>query len=141
MSEASGLSHALASQPLHLGLGATACAEPAFTGMDWYGPYIARHDADGAEGRLVSLHRFTADWDSWEMHPAGEEVVICIEGAMTLVQELESGELREIPLSAGDYAINPRGLWHTANVAVAAQALFITAGWGTQGRPREGRLG
>jgi len=136
MSEATGLSHALASRPLHLGLGATAFAEPAFTGMDWYGPYSTRHVDDGAEGRLVSLHRFTADWDSWEMHPAGEEVVICIEGAMTLVQELESGELREIPLSAGDYAINPRGLWHTANVPVAAQAVFITAGWGTQGRPR-----
>lgn len=125
----------LATHPVHLGPGAGASSEPAFTGMDWYGPYIARHAADGAEGRLVSLHSFTADWDSWEMHPEGEEVVICLDGAITLVQDIE-GAPRETALGPGDYAINPRGVWHTANVADHARVLFITAGWGTQGRAR-----
>jgi len=125
----------LATHPVHLGLGARASREPEFTGMDWYGPYIARHAADGVEGRLVSLHSFDADWDSWEMHPEGEEVVICLDGAITLVQETEEG-LREVALGAGGYAINPRGVWHTANIAAHARVLFITAGWGTQGRAR-----
>ena len=125
----------LTKHPVHLGLGASASSEPEFTGMDWYGPYIARHAGDGVEGRLVSLHNFTADWDSWEMHPEGEEVVICLDGAMVIVQEIEGG-LREVALGAGDYAINPRGVWHTANVADHARVLFITAGWGTQGRDR-----
>ncbi len=125
----------LATYPVHLGLDASASAEPAFTGGDWYEPYLARHAADGVEGRLVTLHSFSADWDGWEMHPAGEEVVVCIAGSMVLVQEI-GGETRETTLGAGEYAINPRGVWHTANVAGEATALFITAGLGTQLRPR-----
>jgi len=37
---------------------------------------------------------------------------------------------------AGDYAINPRGVWHMADVAGHATTLFITAGVGTEHRPR-----
>ncbi len=32
--------------------------------------------------------------------------------------------------------INPPGVWHTADIADHAQGLFITAGMGTQNRPR-----
>jgi mannose-6-phosphate isomerase-like protein (cupin superfamily) len=122
--------------PIHLGLGAGASAQPAFTGMEWYEAYAQRTEADGAEGRLVSLFDFTSDWDSWEMHPAGDEVVVCISGEMTLIQERPDGSLHSEPLSAGQYLINPAGTWHTANIAEAATALFITAGEGTTGRPR-----
>jgi len=130
----------LAEHPLHLGLGAVAVAQPAFASagsasMAWYDDYAARHAADGAEGRLVSLHSFDAPWPMWEMHPAGEEVVLCITGAMTLIQECDGAE-RAISLGAGEYAINPRGVWHTADVAAPATALFITAGLGTEVRPR-----
>lgn len=124
-------------QPLHLGLGATASVEPPFTGVDWYAAYSARHAADGAEGRLVAMWRFDADWDSWEMHPKGDEVVICIDGTMTLHQEHADGRSESVTLGAGDYAINPPGTWHTADVAGPATALFITAGEGTTHRPRD----
>jgi mannose-6-phosphate isomerase-like protein (cupin superfamily) len=123
--------------PIHLGLGATAIAEPEFTGMAWYEAYAARHAEDGAEGRLIGMYRFTEDWDVWEMHPAGAEVVMCIEGSMTLHQELADGGKATLTLEPGDYAINPPGAWHTADVAGEATALFITAGLGTQHRPRE----
>jgi quercetin dioxygenase-like cupin family protein len=122
--------------PIHLGLGATAVAEPEFTGMAWYEAYAARHADDGAEGRLVSMYRFSEDWDVWEMHPAGDEVVLCIGGAMTLHQELADGGKATATLGPGDYAINPPGAWHTADVEGEATALFITAGLGTQHRPR-----
>jgi mannose-6-phosphate isomerase-like protein (cupin superfamily) len=124
---------------LHLGLGATAIPQPEFTGaMDWYQAYGDRYDAaDGAEGRLVSMHRFTQAWDSWEMHPAGDEVVICTEGRLTLHQEMADGTKASVTLGPGEYAINPPGCWHTADVGGdGATALFITAGMGTQGRPR-----
>lgn len=130
--------HDLSTHPVHLGLGASASAEPEFTGMDWYGAYVARHAGDGAEGRLVSLHSFAQDWDVWEMHPEGDELVVCLDGEITLIQEDTQGEEQRITLSSGAYAINPRGMWHTANVAGAARALFITAGWNTQHRPRAG---
>ena len=122
--------------PLHLGLGARAIPQPGFTGMEWYEDYVTRTAADGAEGRLVSLFRFTESWDSWEMHPAGEEVVICIAGEMTLIQEFADEKTRYLVLGAGDYAVNPSGVWHTADISGEASALFITAGMGTQHRPR-----
>ena len=125
----------LEQNPVHLGLGATAVSEPQFTGMEWYAEYGARHAADGKEGRLVSMFSFSKPWDSWEMHPAGSEVVICTAGEMTLVQEIDGREVRT-HLGAGEYAINPPGVWHTADVERSASAVFITAGMGTENRPR-----
>ena len=122
--------------PIHLGLGATAVPQPEFTGMDWYQGYGERHGGDGREGRLVSMHRFTESWDSWEMHPEGEEVVLCLSGQITLVQEMADGSAATVTIGAGEFAINPPGCWHTADIEGEATALFITAGLGTEGRPR-----
>lgn len=123
--------------PVHLGLGATAEAEPLFTGgMDWYVDYINRHADDGAEGRLVSLHTFKLSWDMWEMHPQGSEVVLCTSGSMVLHQEDPDGVRSAVTLGPGQYAVNAPGTWHTADVEDEATALFITAGLGTQHRPR-----
>jgi quercetin dioxygenase-like cupin family protein len=104
--------------------------------MDWYGGYGERHGGDGAEGRLVSMHRFTESWDSWEMHPLGDEVVVCISGQLTLHQEFPDGATVSVTIGPGEYAINPPGVWHTADVDSEATALFITAGLGTEVRPR-----
>ena len=126
----------LAERPIHLGLGATAIAQPPFTGIDWYATYSARNGADGAEGRLVSMHSFGESWDMWEMHPAGHEVVLCTAGEMTLVQEDADGNIIRTTIRVGEYAINPPGVWHTADIAVEASAVFITAGLGTEHRQR-----
>ena len=132
MAEARGLEDSF----VHLGSGATAVPQPSFTGNDWYEGYGARHGADGAEGRLVSQHTFAESWDSWEMHPHGDEVVLCIGGSMLLTQEHPDGRREQIALAAGEYAVNPPGVWHTADVEGTATALFITAGEGTQHRMR-----
>ena len=127
--------------PVHLGLGARAETLPEYTGgMDWYARYSADHAADGREGRLVSMFTFTESWTSWEMHPAGDEVVICVAGAMTLHQELADGSTNSVTIKSGEYAINPPGAWHTADVEGSATAVFITAGEGTQHRPRQAGL-
>ena len=122
--------------PIHLGLGAKALPQPAFSGMEWYEAYGARAAADGVEGRLVSLYVFGESWTSWEMHPAGDEVVVCTAGSLTLHQEFPDGGAETVTLGPGDYASNPPGVWHTADVVGEATALFITAGEGTQHRPR-----
>jgi mannose-6-phosphate isomerase-like protein (cupin superfamily) len=122
---------------VHLGPGASAVPQPAFTGgMEWYEGYSARHGGDGREGRLVSQYSFTEDWASWEMHPHGSELVICTAGAMVLRQEWPDGGCETVALNPGDYAINPPGVWHIADVTEPATAIFITAGEGTQHRPR-----
>jgi mannose-6-phosphate isomerase-like protein (cupin superfamily) len=126
----------LYTHPIHLGLGATATAQPEFTGMEWYEAYSDRNAADGREGRLVGLHRFDESWTSWEVHPVGEEVVLCLEGAMTLHQEMPDGTKATVKLGPGDYAVNPAGAWHTADVEGPTLALFITPGEGTTNRPR-----
>ena len=130
-------SNDLTTHPIHLGLGATAVVEPLFTGeMEWYAGYGERHgDADGVEGRLVSMHTFSESWDVWEMHPVGSEVVLCVAGSIELVQELDGAEVTTA-LAPGEYAINTPGTWHTANVTESATALFITAGEGTEHRGR-----
>lgn len=123
--------------PIHLGRGATAIIEPAFTGdLEWYQRYTSRHGTDDAEGRLVSMFSFTAPWNMWEMHPKGSEVVLCTAGTLTLHQESPDGTRRSVSLRPGEYAINEPGTWHTADVAGPATAVFITAGLDTQHRPR-----
>lgn len=126
----------LSKYPVHLGLGATAVSEPAFTGdMQWYADYVERHASDGTEARLVSYGSFDEPWTMWEMHPRGAEVVLCVSGTMTLIQELEGKPVPTV-LHPGEYAINEPGVWHTADVDGPATAVFITAGQGTQHRPR-----
>ncbi|HTM96342.1 MAG TPA: hypothetical protein VL100_11080 [Croceibacterium sp.] len=55
--------HNLETNPIHLGLGATAEPQPPFPrderAMDWYMDYGRRNEGDGFEGRLVSAHTFT----------------------------------------------------------------------------------
>lgn len=87
------------------------------------------------EGRLVTVSRQTADWPHWEMHPAGEEIVYLLAGAMDLILDEPGGE-RAVALRAGRAVIVPRGIWHRAIVREPGAALFITRGAGTQHRPR-----
>ena len=126
----------LAETPVHLGLGATVVRQDHFTGEPtWYERYGARTAGDGAEGRLVTIHTFSEPWESWEAHPHGEELVLCVDGAITLLQEVD-GEVRHTTIGPGEVAINPRGVWHTADVGGTATVVFITAGMGTLNRPR-----
>ena len=120
---------------VHLGLGATVVPQPAFTGLEWYEGYGERHADDGTEGRLVSMHTFTEPWDSWEVHPRGEELVVCTAGELVLHQDLDDG-VHQVVLIAGQAVVNPRRVWHTADCAAPVTALFITAGEGTEHRPR-----
>ena len=70
------------------------------------------------------------------MHPHGDELVICVSGAFTLIQENADGSWHSAPLDCGEYAINRAGVWHTASAQGPASALFVTPGIETQLRPR-----
>lgn len=129
----------LSTHPIHLGLGATATTQPRLDDdMSWYQDYAERTAGDGIEGRIVMMATFDASWDSWEVHPNGAEVVACTEGRITLRQEHADRATDSVTLTTGEYAINPPGTWHTADIAdgETATCLFITAGAGTEHRPR-----
>ena len=125
----------LSHHPIHLGLGATAISETGVHRNRMVRRVRERHTKDGVEGRLVAMHSFRESWNAWEVHPRGHEVVLCTAGEMTLVQEIDGREVRT-RLRAGEYAINEPGIWHTADVEGSATAVFITAGVGTEHRPR-----
>ena len=81
---------------------------------------------------LVTMHSFKADWPMWEMHPHGEEVVCLLSGSVTFILD-QNGDHNKIVLTKpGDYALVPKGVWHTAKTNVESNMLFITAGEGTQ---------
>lgn len=121
----------------HLGLGARVDVMDDFRWTPEYlESYTNRTESDGAEGRLVLLGRQDASWDSWERHPAGEELVILVSGRVDLIQEID-GEHHVVPLRAGMAVVNPRNVWHTANVLEPGDAVFITPGRGTEARPRD----
>jgi quercetin dioxygenase-like cupin family protein len=86
--------------------------------------------------RLISHFTFDKDWETWEMHPAGEEFVCLLSGQVDLILE-QNGVENTVQLStSGSYVLVPRGTWHTARVHTPSSMLFITPGEGTQNRSR-----
>jgi mannose-6-phosphate isomerase-like protein (cupin superfamily) len=91
---------------------------------------------DQFKGRLlVSSFTFDQSWSTWEMHPAGDEIVCLLSGDVTMALDRDGAEdlirLRE----PGSFAIVPKGTWHTARTSVPTQMLFVTPGEGTENRP------
>jgi len=87
------------------------------------------------QGRLMSAFTFSEPWSSWERHPAGDELVMLLSGAATLVLD-DAGHERTLELrSPGDYFVVPRNTWHTARTTVATIMMFLTPGAGTEHRP------
>lgn len=121
---------------VHLGLGVRAVPVPDF---EWTPAFLDRYSqrfaSDGDEGRLVCVVAQAATWDTWERHPAGEELVVLLGGRVDLIQDLD-GEDRVVELHPGEAVVNPRNVWHTATVHEAGDALFVTPGRGTEHRPR-----
>ncbi|HEY9530049.1 MAG TPA: cupin domain-containing protein [Burkholderiales bacterium] len=91
---------------------------------------------DGFKGRvLVSSYSFDCDWATWEMHPAGDEVVCLLSGDVQMV--LDRGGVEEVTrlTEPGTYVVVPKGTWHTARTRVPTAMLFVTPGQDTQNKP------
>ena len=72
------------------------------------------------DGRLVCQFAMRSDWDHWEMHPGGDEILVLLSGRLDLVLDAEGGE-RIVELRAGRTCIVPAGVWHTARVREPAK--------------------
>ncbi|WP_422032359.1 cupin domain-containing protein [Reyranella sp.] len=105
----------------------------AMEGGDLFWAGIAeRRDLD--EGRLMGASDQARDWDHWERHPAGEEILTLLSGEMELVLDEPQGEQRVL-LKAGETFIVPRGVWHRGLVKEPGRLMFLTPGAGTEHRP------
>ena len=109
-------------------------AVPVAVGDDFWATIDKRTELHS--GRLVTLFHIqsTDEWVHWEMHPAGDEIVCLLSGAIDLI--LQEGECERIlELRSRAAGIIPRGVWHRAIVHTPSDVLFITRGAGTQLRP------
>lgn len=86
------------------------------------------------QGRLMSAYTFSEPWAVWERHLAGEELVLLLSGATTLVLQEPQGEREVLLQTVGAFVLVPKGVWHTARTSVATTLLFLTPGAGTEHR-------
>ena len=86
---------------------------------------------------LVTCSVHDRNWPSWERHPNGDEIVLLMSGSANFLLESPDGIVVKELRHPGEFVFVPRGCWHTANVLAPTSLVFITAGEGTQGRPRE----
>jgi quercetin dioxygenase-like cupin family protein len=91
---------------------------------------------DGFEGRiLVSSFSFDADWPTWEIHPAGDEIVCLLSGDVRMILDRDGTEDVVHLRVPGSFVIVPKGTWHTARTSTPTRALFVTPGQGTRNKP------
>ena len=78
------------------------------------------------------------DWPTWERHTDGDELVIILEGAGTFIQDID-GEERRMTIAPGATVVNPKGVWHTADVTEPMRAIYLTPCPGTEHKARSTR--
>ncbi|MGW8361126.1 cupin domain-containing protein [Streptomyces wedmorensis] len=122
--------------PVHLGLGSRAKPVEGFVwDPEVLQAYSAAVAADGAEGRMVMIFDGDGLGDHWESHPAGDELVVCLSGSVTVTRDVD-GVPDRVLLGPGEATINPAGVWHVVDMEGPTSILSITAGLGTDHRPR-----
>lgn len=71
---------------------------------------------------------------SSEMHPNGDELHVCVSGAMRAVLE-HDGAPEVIDFGAGETCLIRRGTWHRLEAREPSRIVSLTFGEGTQQRP------
>jgi mannose-6-phosphate isomerase-like protein (cupin superfamily) len=79
---------------------------------------------------LVGIFAGDGPWPHWEVHPNGAELLVLLEGAMTMLFH-EDGAERELAAEAGEAILVPQGVLHRAISHDPCRFLAITYGAGT----------
>lgn len=86
-------------------------------------------------GWLMTGGRSTQTMGHWEQHPAGEEILVLVEGHMGVALE-EGDGVRIVELDTpGATCVVPRGVWHRQLVRAPSYLVALTYGEGTAHRP------
>ncbi|WP_165608077.1 cupin domain-containing protein [Mycobacterium alsense] len=71
--------------------------------------------------------------DIWERHPAGDEMLFLLSGAVTVhLRDQAGGEVATTSLPAGACRVVPAGKWHRLTVEEAGDLMVITARLNTE---------
>lgn len=90
-------------------------------------------------GWLVACFEFPTATDATagghsEVHPNGDEIHTCVDGAMTAVLEHPEG-YETIDFDAGQSCLVPSGVWHRLVARKPSRIVSLTFGEGTEHRP------
>ncbi|MEM9608080.1 MAG: cupin domain-containing protein [Actinomycetota bacterium] len=127
----------LAMTPIHLGHGGTASL---IEGFAWDAAALAEYqkitEGDGPDGRLVMIfvHSPSTPMPTWERHPAGDEVIVCLSGRLRIWQQ-RADRHRCVELGPGDALLHPPAMWHRFESLQRGRVLAITAGRGSEHKP------
>lgn len=125
------MSHPFDLESTYLALDGAGGVTPLPVGPDFW-ETIDRNPA--VRGTLVGVYPMTEDWPNWEMHPAGDEVLVLLDGEANFILDESEGE-RRVPMRAGSTVVVPKGVWHRALIMTPGRLLTLTYGEGTQHRP------
>lgn len=115
----------------YLALDGAGEVKPLPVGPDFWADIDRNPDV---RANLVAVFGGEGDWDHWEMHPKGDEVLVLLEGSMRLVLERPEGP-KTVFMSPGATVVVPAGVWHRGTDQQGAKLLTITYGEGTAQRP------
>lgn len=116
----------------YLGLSPDGAVHQLPVGPDFFRTF---EDNPALRGFFASAYEMDADWDHWEMHPAGDEVLVLLDGEAVMILEGDGVE-RRCPMQKGTTLVVPAGAWHRAEVKETCRLLAITFGRGTEHRSR-----
>jgi mannose-6-phosphate isomerase-like protein (cupin superfamily) len=68
-----------------------------------------------------------------EVHPHGDEIHVCVDGAMTAILEHPDGA-EQVDFEVGETCLVPAGVWHRLVARKPSRIVSLTFGEGTQHR-------
>jgi mannose-6-phosphate isomerase-like protein (cupin superfamily) len=93
------------------------------------------------DGRVLATFPISspadAHSDMWEMHPAADEVLFMLTGAL-VIDYSDASHSGTVVLDAGEGIVMPQGVWHRLVLREPGLLLALTAPHGTQSRPDTG---
>jgi mannose-6-phosphate isomerase-like protein (cupin superfamily) len=78
-------------------------------------------------GAFCMFYGDQGDQSDWELHPDTDELLMVLEGSVT-VEILTATDRHRLPLTAGQFAVVPKGHWHRHTDAHDVVEMFYTPG-------------
>ncbi|MEM7140216.1 MAG: cupin domain-containing protein [Actinomycetota bacterium] len=86
--------------------------------IDW-----AAQAAPYRDGSVFAVHY--AGESEWERHPAGDEIVVVVDGATTMTLVVDGDEHR-VPMRGGEMIVVPQGVWHRFSTPELTKIMTVT---------------
>ncbi|MBL1076918.1 cupin domain-containing protein [Nocardia sp. 2] len=90
-------------------------------------PFDFRELAPFNDSAFCMYYGDSLESSDWELHPDTDELLMVLRGSVT-VEILTATDRYRIPLTAGQFAIVPKGHWHRHIDIVEVVELFFTPG-------------